>query len=321
MGLLGYHPPDHFPLERAIFEAHAIGVKLTPGDVAFRCNIAAVSDDDILTDFTAGQISDQDAYAFLESINMPNGYQIKHDLSYRNVLVDRDSPLDVNRLTLFEPHENVGEPIQSILPAFDGEPYQPLIDIMLASRQNGKMLWPWGQVRSRTFEPMPWKVLTVTALSFLVGMTEMLGGTSVKPPGSTGYINTDLKAKLKALTDHLDSYDVAFVHGNAPDEEAHLHHYDGKSQSIANIDRDIVSPLIDFLEGRADPYRLIVIPDHYTCCGDGKHTGEPVPYAVMGTGIKGDHGLTRYSEAEITAHCQDQEHLPAENLINHYLNA
>ena len=299
LGILGFDPRQHFPLGRSVFEALALGLELGPADMAFRCNIVRVSDDDVLLDFTAGQISDAAAYQFLEGVRLPEALEIHHDLSYRNVLIYRDCPLSDEDIFLCEPHDNMGLPIQDLLPRYRNEVYRPFVEMMLESRRDGLMLWPWGAGRARAFPQVPYRLFTVTALRFLYGMGVAFGGQAVIPPGATGYTDSDLSAKYGALTAHIEEYDVGIVHCNAPDEEAHIHSVEGKVRAIEDIDRQIVSPLLRFLDACGKPYRLLLCPDHYTACDDGKHYKDPISYAVCGQGLEPDHRLSAYSEAVI----------------------
>jgi 2,3-bisphosphoglycerate-independent phosphoglycerate mutase len=299
LGILGYDPRDYFPLGRSIFEARALGLHMGPDDIVMRCNIVCVSDDGILTDFTSGQIGDAEAEAYLAQVKRAVPLEIYHDLSYRNVLICRDCPIDDEALVLFEPHENVGRNIDDILPRYDGRVFTPWVDWMQASRRGGLMLWPWGQSRVRSFPPMPVRSLTVTALSFLAGMAMSVGGDAIKPQGATGYLDSDLKAKFETAIAHLDAVDVCIVHCNAPDEEGHIRSVLGKTQAIEDIDREIVRPMLRYLDSRGEAYRLLLIPDHYTVCRTGKHLPDMVPYAYMGSGIEAQHSLAAYSEQAI----------------------
>jgi 2,3-bisphosphoglycerate-independent phosphoglycerate mutase len=306
LGIYGYNPPAYFPLGRSIFEAATLGIEINPGDLVCRCNIVQVSADGKLADFTANQISDQEAIAYLQGLDLPPGVEIYHDLSYRNILVYRDWPLDETKLTLFEPHETVGESLETILPNYLGRPYSPFVEMMRRSERRSQrgnwMLWPWGHGRIRKFPPLPYRSFTVTALSFLYGMAVSLGGKAMIPPGATGYVGSNLDAKFKSIVQHLDDeVDVCLVHCNAPDEEAHLNHIEGKVRAIEDIDRQLVSPLLDMLDNRGEPYRVLLIPDHYTVCQTGRHLPDPIPYAVAGHGIERHHTLHRYSEVDILA--------------------
>ncbi len=299
LGILGYRPPEHYPLGRSIFEARGLGARISPEDVVFRCNIVRVGHDGVLEDFTAGQISDAAAHSYLAQLNMENGWEILHDLSYRNVLICRDCSLDERQLLLHEPHENVGSRIEEILPRYRGELYQPFVHMMKHSRRDGLMLWPWGASRILKLPPLPYRMVAVSALNFLRGMAEAAGGRGIIPPGATGYVGSDLGAKLAAAVRHLPEVDVCLIHCNAPDEEGHARRPEGKVRAIEEIDSQVVVPLLDHLDGMAEPYRLWLLPDHYTVCGTGRHLADAVPCAVCGDGIAPNHPLRGYSEVEI----------------------
>jgi 2,3-bisphosphoglycerate-independent phosphoglycerate mutase len=299
MGIFGYNPPDYVPRGRSIFEAYAMGVKMGADDLVSRCNIVRVDESGALRDFTAGQINDEDALAYLKTVKVPANFEIHHDNSYRNVLICRDNDFDDTRLRLFEPHENMGCPIDEIMPLFDGEPYAPLANLMLDSRRGGLMLWPWGAGRIRDFPRMPYRCLAASGLSFLYGMATLLGGKAVIPEGATGYRGSNLRGKLQAVLDSLDEMDVCLIHCNAPDEEAHVHNVMGKAKSIEEIDGQILQPLLRFLETYPEPCRVAILPDHYTVCETGRHLPDLVPYVMFGHDIEPNHALNKYSEMNI----------------------
>ena len=301
MGILGYYPPEYVPRGRSIFEAYTLGIPIQSTDLVSRCNIVQVTSDGILEDFTAGQISDANALEFLESIDLPPFIEIHHDNSYRNVLICRGCNMDDTQLYLAEPHEHMGFNIDEILPRFNDELYHPFANLMLSSRKDGLMLWPWGAGRIHDFPPMPFKCLTVTALSFLYGMSTRLGGKAVIPEGTTGYRNSNLRNKLKAVIDGLNDVDVCLIHCNAPDEEAHVHNLQGKAAAISEIDSQIIVPLLEYLETYPEPFRVVLLADHYTVCQTGKHLPNDIPYAIYGTDLEPNHQLVRYSEVDIIA--------------------
>jgi 2,3-bisphosphoglycerate-independent phosphoglycerate mutase len=300
LGLLGYDPRAYFPLGRAIFEAYSLGLELQPADMVWRCNIVRVGEDDRLLDFTAGQIDERSASHYLTGLSLVPPFELYHDLSYRNVLLYRNCPWTAGELLLYEPHQQMGRSLWEMLPHYQGQPCQPLIELMLASRRGGLMLWPWGGGRKRVFPPLPYRLGLVTALSFLEGLARLLGGRATRPAGTTGYLGSDLEAKRTALLAYLPEVDVALIHCNAPDEEAHVKNLAGKVQAIEDIDRLVLRPLLRELDEQGEPYRLLFCPDHYTCCQDGKHYPGPVPYVVAGTGLAQNHTLSRYSEVTIT---------------------
>lgn len=299
MGIFGYYPPAYVPRGRSIFEAYALGVKMAPDDLILRCNIVRVNSADVLDDFTAGQISDEDALAYLNGLTIPHPFELYHDTSYRNVLICRDNELDDSKLELFEPHEHMGRSIHEILPRFQGGIHSPMADIILHSRRGDLMLWPWGAGKIRDFPRMPYRNITISGLSFLYGMATLLGGQAVIPEGATGYLGSNLAGKFKVAVENLDNVDVCLIHCNAPDEEAHVHNVKGKVQSIEDIDTQIIQPLLRFVDSYPEPCRALILPDHYTICETGKHLPDLVPFAIFGHGIEPNHDLKGYSETDI----------------------
>lgn len=287
LGFLGIDPRDYPDLGRAALEALDLGIELGPRDVVFRCNI--VSANDTLVDFTAGQISDRAARVYLASL--ANKGDLHHANSYRNVWVWRDCPFGLGGLPSFPPHENMGRQISGMLGTMP-----PLLQSwVLSSYKRGLMLWLWGASAAASLPPVPYRLCVISAMGFLCGLAKAVGGTAITPPGTTGYINTDLKAKFSALEQALLNHDVVIVHCNAPDEEAHVGNLPGKVAAITDIDRDIVVPALSLL-GKHD--RLMVCPDHYTYTSSKIHGGETVAYAIMGHGIVADSNQAYSEQAE-----------------------
>lgn len=309
LGILGYQPADYFPLGRSIFEARAKGIALSHNDLCCRCNIVRVNHANVLTDFTSGQISDADAREYLTTIKLSPHLEIHHDSSYRNILIYRDAPFAEQALALYEPHENVGNPIESIMPLYENKPFEPFIRLMRESRRGCLMLWPWGPGRLRAFPPLAYRLFTITALSFLYGLSVSLGGKAIIPPDTTGYRGSNFKNKLNAALAHLADYDVCLIHCNAPDEEAHVNSVQGKVKSLEEIDQQLVMPLIDAMDQCGEPYRLLLCPDHYTVCGTGRHLPDLVPYTIAGNGLARNHTLTGYSETAI------------QDAVNHFIES
>ncbi|RIK47588.1 MAG: hypothetical protein DCC59_16030, partial [Chloroflexi bacterium] len=196
--------------------------------------------------------------------------------------------------------------------------YQPFVEMMLNSRRKDLMLWPSGAGRIRSFPPTKHRTLPVTALSFLYGMSTLLGGKAIIPPGATGYRGSNLKGKLDAALKEFDNFDVCLIHCNAPDEEAHVHNLRGKVESIEEIDAQIIVPLLNRLKSRDESCRVVVLPDHYTVCKTGKHLPDLVPYIVSGKGVRRNHNLETYSEEKIVE--AGPGVIESHNLIEAHLN-
>jgi 2,3-bisphosphoglycerate-independent phosphoglycerate mutase len=298
LGRLGQDPRRYPALERSALEAKRLGVPVGPRDLVFRCNIVEVADDGSLADFTAGQIDEESAHAFLAGLGDLSPFELHHDYSYRNVLVYRDCPFELEQLTLTEPHSRLGEQVEELLPRDGDELCGALVELMLSSRRGNRMLWPWGPSADFTLPPVRYHLSVVTALGFLYGLAVALGGRAVAPAGATGFKDTDLGAKLAAFDGLLPESDVVIVHCNAPDEESHVGKLEGKVETIEAIDREITGPIAERVAGGAAD-RILFCTDHYTYCDTRMHGEGPVPFVVAGAGIEPGRRVHAYSEEEI----------------------
>ena len=271
LGFFGIDP--HIPhVGRAAYEALSMGIEVGPKDVVFRGNIVHLARDGSLVDFTAGQIGDKEARAYMAT---HASYQdIHHSRSYRSVIVWRDCPYSPEDFDLLAPHEHVGEKYGD-----NGMTY-----FFDRSRKGDLALWPWGACRMIDLPQVPYRLCTITALDFLSGLTQAVGGTGIIPRGATGYLDSNYTAKLTAFNRALDEHDVIFIHCNAPDEEAHLGCINGKISAIRKVD-SLTYAVRRILKDCGEPSRLVVLPDHYTLCSTGRHAANNVPYGIVGWGI------------------------------------
>jgi len=49
----------------------------------------------------------------------------------------------------------------------------------------------------------------------------------------------------------------------------------------------VVGPCVAALEARGEPYRVLVLPDHYTRVDNRKHDPTPVPFLMAGHKVRG----------------------------------
>ena len=114
----------------------------------------------------------------------------------------------------------------------------------------------------------------------------LAGWDRIDVPGATGYLDTDYAAKGRYGVEALKDHDIVCVHVEAPDEASHEGRADAKVEALERIDRDIVGPLREALEGYGD-YRILISPDHATLLRTRAHDRDWVCWAMAGTGLAG----------------------------------
>ena len=194
-------------------------------------------------------------------------------------------------------------------------------EINITRRDLGELpathIWPWGQGRRPdmpSFESRYHiKGAMITAVDLLAGISAFIGFDRLEVPGQTSYHDTDYAAAGRAAIEALEKYDLVVVHIEAPDEAAHAADAATKVAAIEAIDKYVVGPLLDAVPRYADAgasegvsggasggapesgsrgnsgggWRVLYLPDHYTCVGNRKHDPTPPPFALCGTKVHG----------------------------------
>ncbi len=329
LSLFGYDPLVVYT-GRAPLEAAAMGVRLGPHDWAVRCNLVTVENEE-MRDFTAGHITNEDSRALIAAVGEqlggapPRGSGMEGEslrlefhpgVSYRNLLVVRNagSALPFSTETKTQPpHDIPDRPIADHLPKGPGaELLRTLMErsrailgdhpVNQARRTQGKrpatQIWLWGQGRAPSLRPFQEvygpRGAILSAVDLVRGVGVLLGWARLDVPGATGYLDTDYAAKGRYGVEALKTHDLVCVHVEAPDEASHEGRADAKVKALEEIDRHIVGPLREALEGYGD-WRMLVSPDHRTPVRTRAHAHGAVPFAVAGTGIESD-AATAYDD-------------------------
>jgi len=220
----------------------------------------------------------------------------------------RDMPIPASDIKCYEPHMNMGIPMKDLqisTRSKDAEATVKLLNKFVAAsydiiqglklelncKADSLFIWsPSSTPRLPSFhKKFNFDAAIVAAMDFLHGLAKTTRMEYHKIPGTTGYSNTDLNAKLEMAKRYLDYNDLVFIHINAPDEESHIFNLNGKIKIIERIDLELVKPLKEHLDQKyPDNYRLAILPDHYTYVKNGKHDDKLVPFALLGYGIKRD---------------------------------
>ena len=322
MSLLGYDPNEHFT-GRAPLEAAAQGISLGPEDWAIRCNLVTI-EDQVMRDFTAGHISSEEATVLLEATAEASGggaLEFVPGVSYRNLLLYRcqrpPAPFSIDTLTT-PPHDLTDKSVAEDFPRGPGSDL--LCDLMtqsldifenhpinVARRQKGELpatnVWLWGLGKAPklpSFEATHGvRGTMITAVDLLRGLASLIGWQRIEVPGATGYTDTDYAAKGAAAVAALPDTDLICVHVEAPDEASHEGDVAAKINALEEIDRHIVSPLVDALANYGE-HRILVSPDHPTPVRTKTHSHGIVPFAIAGDGVDADNASS-YDEVAAEA--------------------
>lgn len=337
MSLLGYDP-QRYHTGRAPLEAAAMGVDLASTDWVFRVNLVSAPDG-AMQDHSAGHIGDAEAAQlladFADARHWP-GFELHPGVSYRHILVDRDPDRDWDELVTAAPHDIPGQSVAKHLPV-GGDHAGILREMIEAStalfadheinrtrRDTGQAeatcLWPWGQGVPPTLPSFEQRFglrgAVITAVDLLAGLASFLGWDRLDTPGQSSYHDTDYAAAGRHAADSLDDYDVVAVHIEAPDEAAHAADPQTKVSAIEAIDRHVVGPLVDRLRQRAEPFRLLLMPDHYTRVETRKHDPTPPPFLIHGHEF---HGVRRKPFTEKNAQAADLHIAHGHELMEFFL--
>ena len=303
LSIFGYDPALHFT-GRAPLEAASMGVKLNPGDVAFRCNLLTLSQQEgkaFLEDFSAGHISTAEAKKIIADIEKVLGneeFNFYPGVSYRHLLVWRNGERSLSLKTT-PPHDITGKHIGEHLPRGEGqeevlglmEKAQKLLQdhpVNRKRRQAGKKpanaIWLWGQGRAPSLLPITKRFglngSVISAVDLMKGIGFYAGLEIVNVPGVTGYLDTNYAGKAEYALREISKKDFVYVHVEAPDEASHNGNLKDKIQAIEDFDGKIVGPILRGLRNWED-FRLLVLPDHPTPLALKTHSPEPVPFVIF----------------------------------------
>lgn len=287
---------------RSPLEALSLGIDLQPTDVALRCNLVTLSDDEpyeakTMIDYSSGEITTAESELLMKSVAQSlndNTFEFYPGVSYRHCLVCHNGRTDSD---LTPPHDITGKKIAGYLPkGYNADVYLSLMKksaeilkshpVNLERKRQGKRtadsIWLWGQgtkPRLQSFyERYGIKGAMISAVDLLKGIAVGSGMQSIDVEGATGTIDTNFDGKAKAALDALKNNDFCFIHLEAPDECGHQKDAKGKTRSIELIDEKIIGAIIKGLNG--SPFKMLVMPDHFTPIATGTHDATPVPFLM-----------------------------------------
>ena len=303
LSVIGYDPRKYYS-GRSPLEALSIGVPMKDTDIAMRCNIVTLSEEEgihfpkrRLLDHSSGEISTEDCsillHAVMEEMDK-DPYHFYVGTSYRHCLIWENGRVE----ELTPPHDVLGREIAPYLP-YDEKlykmmerSYEILKDhpVNAERRRNGlnpaNCCWFWGagtrpalpSFREKTGK----KGIMISAVDLLKGIAVGAGMDVAEVEGANGGLHTNYEGKTQAAVDALtrDGYDFAYIHVEAPDEMGHQGSLEKKLKAIEYLDSRVIGPLVSALDKSGEEYRLLVMPDHPTPIRIRTHTSENVPYLI-----------------------------------------
>jgi len=302
LAVLGYNPREYYT-GRSPLEALSIGVDMKDTDVAMRCNLVTLSEEESvyeqkrILDHSSGEISTEDAAVLLKAVQdelQNETYQFYVGTSYRHCVIWANGKVE----DLTPPHDHLTEVIGPYLPAdemllaMQKRSYEILVNHPINLERKAKGLnpanscWFWGagtKPMVDSFEKKNGKKgAMISAVDLLKGIAIGAGMQVIQVEGANGGLHTNYEGKAQAAVDALlkDGADFAYVHLEAPDEMGHQGSLERKIQSIENLDQRIIRIVKEQLDASGEPYRMLVMPDHPTPIRIRTHTSDPIPYLL-----------------------------------------
>lgn len=282
LSILGYAPSE-IPPGRASLEAAGSGIEFNPGDIAFRCNIVRFDNGKLV--YPSVSLDDDTRAAIFRTLT---GIKVGRG-GIGLISCSPSEDLYLGR----SPYDSYGAPVaDSALPEIAVKAHDILSARNYCADQsvspNG--IWIWSGAPVRTFRYFPRKAAIIAAVPLVKGIGKLTGMEVIDVEGATGRCDTDFRAKTAAAISALDEYDFVIIHVEACDEAAHRRSLLDKLEAISSIDRDIIVPLLREASVRGD-IALAVISDHHTSSVTGKHSSDPVGFAIKApSGVAGSLG-------------------------------
>lgn len=321
LALFGYDPEKVYS-GRGAFEALGVGFDLKPGDVAFRCNFASLSEEGVVVDRRAGRISSDEARVLAEAlkdirIESVDGVEAIFipAAEHRGVLVLRGeglsrmvSDVDLHAVGVKAPmprpldDSREAERTALALKEYLEKAWRILRAHPLNEKRLEKGLPPANAVLPRGAGTLPrikpigelWrlKAAAIAGGALYKGVAKAVGFDLIQVEGATGTVKTNLKGKVEAALRALKDYDLVFLHIKATDTASHDKNPKLKVEVIEWVSREL-KPLVE--EAFSSEYYIAVTGDHTTPCEVGEHRGDPVPLAMAGPGVRRDD-VDRFDE-------------------------
>lgn len=317
LSIFGYDPYRYYP-GRGVFEALGADMELHKGDVAFRANFATVDEKMRVIDRRAGRKGSKELAEVLNGLEI-DGVKIslENTTEHRCAVVMRGKHLS-RYVSDVDTHE-AGDFVQECKPLKGGENERKTATVVnkfvrmsyellnnhpvnAERRQKGELpaniilLRGAGSYEGITSikERFGFSAACVAGASLYKGVAKYLGMNVLPVEGATGKSDTNLENKAKAAFQALEEHDFVFVHVKDADNNGHDGNFEGKKNTIAKIDKELVARLKD-----AEAY-IAVTGDHSTPVTIKRHCSDPVPLLIKGDGVRTD-GVKKFDEISVAS--------------------
>lgn len=324
LSVMGYDPRKYLT-GRSSLEAGALGIEMKETDQSYRVNFITVEatesgryEDFIVKDHAAGDITTEECEILLEVIREAFATEkIKFYVGtqYRHCMIITD---DKKECDCVPPHDILERAAEPYLPkGRDGEffldmmkkSYQLLKDhpVNKAREEKGlnpaNSIWIWGQGTKPVLPDFNHKYgvegAVISAVDLIRGIAMFAGLEVLQVEGITGSIHTNFEGKAQAAIEAFKSgKDMIYLHLEGTDECSHQGSLEKKILCAEYIDKRAVKPIVEYLEGCGEDYKILVMPDHRTPLCIRTHTSDPVPFVIYDSRKKMTADFNRqYNEA------------------------
>lgn len=316
LSILGYDPYQVYT-GRGPFEAAGVGVKVLPGDIAFRCNFSTADENGVITDRRAGRIregTDQLAQT-LNSMELEDDVEVifKESTGHRAVLVLRGENLS-DQISDADPKYD-GKKFKEVV-GLDGSPeadrtaailnkviqksYELLKDhpVNIKRVENGEnpanITLPRGAGAVPDAEPFNdkygLKSACIAETGLIQGIAHIAGMDVIEVDGATGGVDTNLDNIAASILENTSlDYDFILINIDGADEAGHDGNLNEKVEFIEKVD-EVIGKVMEI----KDVY-FILTADHSTPISVMDHTGDPVPMVIKGPAVRVDQ-VNKFNE-------------------------
>lgn len=310
LALLGYDPYRYY-YGRGPFEAAGTGIRLKPGEVAWRCNFATVKGR-VVVDRRAGRIRETKELerAIRRGVDPGVPFEFRAGTGHRGALVFRGpglgsevSPTDPKKegKPVLEANAMAPEATKTAeaLNRFTKQVRAVLADHPVNRSRIEKGLPPANALLCRSPGSVPKippfrsrthvKGAVIAATTLIRGVAGLCGLNFIPVEGVTGGVDSPIERKMAAANRAFKKHDFILMNLKGADEAGHDKDWGAKKHYLSRV-----SEAMEELD-LGDDLVVAVTGDHSTPCKLGDHTGDPVPILIRGSPVRPDR-VKRFDE-------------------------